>query len=404
MKHVDAELVGETYDQFCEELEFQTVSPPEQDIRVGAFAAATLRVLSHDPDTEAVMKDLIRVRLESGNASASYLANLTLRACQRAFLFGFPNEDFPVHGDDEAYPQSYDKRQNWEANLPRIMASETEFQAYVRSRDVQSNIADRYTSFKLLIELYRDRFGDTPHLLDIGCSADHGLKLLERNEGYYVPNVTQAYLGKHKVDAPHDLKDRIHELVSLPDGIGESVGVDKVPMQLIENDPSTRQWVFACSFYPSELLDKRRYLQYILLGNYQPENIQFIQADFSTSDVEIDPPQDEDGFDMVTFSTVLYQATPKKRETMIENAKRHLKPNGLIVVQDFVNTRRGDPSKLVFPRYWFKEEYGYRTLVFDMQDESAGFQEVFRWQNGRCRELAPNLGALCLQPLIQKAS
>ncbi len=400
MRQLSAETLDHAYEEFQNELEFQAAHLPEHDLYVRAFSAAMLHLLEHDSDVAATMREVVKARLDKGNASATYLSHLTLRACQRVFWFGFMTDPHFQTYDAASYPIGYGDREKWLADLPRIILSEDEFLSYVRTRDLQSNIPDRYTSFKLLGQLYGNRFGVSPSILDVGCSADLGLKLLDKNSGLFVPTIHRAYDGDEIAELPVGLVEALHSKVTSGARIGESVGVDKTPPVSLKDDNDTFQWIFACSLTPSEYMDKERKAQFYNLLAYKPEGVHFQQADFAEDGVTIEVPSGIEGFNMATFCTVIYQIPTSERDKVIANAKRHLLPNGIIVVQDFVNVDPDDPHNLVFPEHWFYEEYGYRTLVLDMQNEEVGFQEVFRWRNGRCHDLAPNVGAACLQQLI----
>jgi hypothetical protein len=68
---------------------------------------------------------------------------------------------------------------------------------------------------------------------------------------------------------------------------------------------------------------------------------------------------------------------------MLHNGKRHLKPGGILVVQEFAQVDPADPQKLYLPDNFDAEPYLYRTLIYDTQLPDAGLQEFIRWENGR---------------------
>jgi SAM-dependent methyltransferase len=100
-------------------------------------------------------------------------------------------------------------------------------------------------------------------------------------------------------------------------------------------------------------------------------------------------------FDVVTLSTILYQVSDQDRSLIQEIAKRYIKPEGVVIYQDFAVKDRDDPTRLHFHDTWFNDRFPYHTLVYDPHSPEE-LQDIFGWENGRCAKMITGLGRLAL--------
>lgn len=254
-------------------------------------------------------------------------------------------------------------------------------------RNLQSNVAERYKTIKLLTGLVRERFDEPPTHLDVGSSVLHGDIKLAFNQMHEPMRVPFGHIEVVKGERNNNAPDRY--LTKLAN-IALQQQVEFGPMMGIDitdvDDPVTKQWVKSCSFYPDELLDERRVSEYDELDQLDPnhERVKVFRDDFAAFDFrkfrEVSP---VDTYDIITFSTVFYQVSPHERTAMLVNASQLLSPRGIIVIQDGVG---GD----------FSKRFNYVTSVIDSTEDNPSEQTVFRWETPRCRKVMLGLGKISI--------
>lgn len=327
------------------ELNRQISRPPGGDLRIAAFASATL-VLLGMPDGR-VVRQVLDLRTISG----SYAANLLLRCLQRQLL-----------ELDERYPEAYQSPESWAAGWERVLKtqhSRQQFFADLSLRQVQSNVSERYKSLKLIGQLTGRR---GPRILDLGASQNHGLKRLALNLSF------TPVTGKSSAE--------LNSLLNQPWPIGPSCGAD-----LAAADNDSAAWARACSFYPSELLDTAARTLYDKLDAASPANVDFVELNAAGSIKQLA----DRNFDLVFASTFLYQLRPGQVPQVRKLAKSVLATDGIIVYQDFIKLQ--PDGRLSFPSNWHSQPFVYRTIV--EKPATGEVLEAFQWQDGRCRGFKP---------------
>jgi SAM-dependent methyltransferase len=245
------------------------------------------------------------------------------------------------------------------------------------------------------------RLSKFPLVLDVGCSQNHGLIKLASDSVWRRPlfrpiaatrPLSSESVGAAAIEPDALATHRLNALLGSSLTFGYGIGVDIAPM----HHPDVKKWARSNSFYPKELLDIDRVEEYDTLDTIRPQNVSFMELDFLKPEQAPylhNPSDDWHGFQVVMMSTVLHQLSAEDRVTMLDVAKRCVRPDGIIVVQDFAHLDPADPSQLVFYERWNDEPYRYRTFIIDMQDPGQ-LQEVFVWDSGRCRALQIGLGRL----------
>ena len=372
---------------FLHELHTQADERATGDSRIAAFAIAASRSVTQNENFRKTIQELLEFRPD---ISPNYAVNLTLRALQKQLNREAYRREYPeAYTDPELWGQAITEVTN-----PTNLAENDEFMWDIMYRHVQSNIAERYKSFVLLMHLMGNRFGENPSILDIGCSQNQGLKRIAFS--HMLPFTPFQSIIQDGHEAPSLEMQILNRLVGTPLQLGPSVGIDIMHPR----DVSNKEWARSCSFYPSELLIDQRREEYDLLDTAEPPQVGFYAADFSEFDHDdFNANSQTTKFDLVTFSTVLYQVSDEgQRQKMLDNARRLLKPHGLIVVQDFATVDPNDKTKMVFHPNWFEHTYLYGTMVIDPLDPTGQVHDVFRWENGRCKRMAAgsDLGRIML--------
>lgn len=251
-------------------------------------------------------------------------------------------------------------------------------------RNLQSNIAERYKSVKLMGALLEDRFERPPTHLDVGSSVLHGdIKLAFNDVDVpFGPIEIVKPTGEHSYERDQYFTKLANIALKQQVQFGSMVGVDITNV----DDPVTRQWVKSCSFYPDELLDENKVREYKVLDELDPnhERVQVFRGDFANLDFkafrEVSPAE---GYDIITFSTIFYQVETHERVAMLVNASQLLSDRGIIIIQDGIG---GD----------FSKNYNYVTSVIDSTARHPSEQVILRWEKPRCQRAALGMGRFSL--------
>lgn len=354
-------------DVLRQELSLQAIRPPADDARIASFSQAVLSMLENPYMNE--LESAVDARTQ---ASPSYAANLLLRGVQTQLLKHEPDYPFP-----------FTQETVWRESLQNIFSDQTVFEELIDdilSRNVQSNVVERYKAFKLIIGLFHERFSEEVTMLDVGCSRNHGLKKLHLNLSFkpFVSGLRQT------ANFPSDLLDVLfngnlkHQIK-----LGDCVGSDIVPLR---RDGKDAFWAKSCSFYPSELMDKASVSEYDYLEYNEVDGVTFVQGDFTAGGLSTSPSMDS--FDIITASTFLYQLNATQLRRARTLFRDLLSKRGVIMYQDFARPS-ADRLDLDFESNWFASLYPYRTLIEFADDSSGSVYEVLRFNNGRCAQWVP---------------
>lgn len=351
------------------------------------FARAALTAVRTQPFFRQNIGDMIDLR---PGLTPAHAVKLLERSYQAALL-----------QTDPSYPYGYNEVAAWHDAFTTIENDDhtAEMLSYrLLTQSVQSNIAERYKTVKLLARVYKERFGDTPSHLDVGSSVLHGDIKLVYNRGtdpQRVPFgdiVVNQPMSKWQLRAleigkkptRHQLATEMANLALRQEvGFGTVIGVDITDV----DDTAIKQWAKSCSFYPNELTDAARVAEYDMLDQLDPEHerVQFVHGDFSnTADIrKLRHAANGERFNIITFSTIFYQVSLRERHAMLVNASQLLTDDGLILIQDA-------------PDGNFETPYRYGASVIDSTRPDLGEQQILSWKTPRCREAMVGIGRLSL--------
>lgn len=358
-------------------LQASLANMPELD----AYRTSYYRALQEQLIEGGPMADLSYDLLDANpNMGSSHFTTQSLRAVQHNVL---------QHRQD--YPIAYTTPAKWHEELDGIATDDARRAAYMYDmhRRLQSTVSDRCKGLAAVAAMawLTRRFTYDYSVADIGCSQNNGLNHLASNIAFGTPDIVRPGSTSGKLDEGY--KMAFEDMLRLAVPLRRGVGVD------INDIESSRSWAFSNSFNPHELLDEDRVQLFHKLINSHYDHVTFEQADYSRlSDERLAAMGDGEQFDVVHFSTMLYQLPEHEREQMLANARKQAKE--FIVVQDFLEIDKNDPRHLLFRDNWHDTAWPYRTVFMDMREETPKWHEAFLWSDGRAMRMTPGLGRLAV--------
>ncbi|GAC1499629.1 MAG: hypothetical protein NVS1B10_02580 [Candidatus Saccharimonadales bacterium] len=373
----------ERFSEFLEGLSDYAASPPGKDPRISAFGHAVIEEF-HDPNSTRFVKFLDEFLISGSLRQNEPLENKydrLLRGCQRGFLNPTYQEDAsnPKFPEEHLDPAAWRKGFDWILDNGEV---ESNFMYDLLVREVSSNIPQRYVSIPIIVGLFRalhpDRFIEPPKIGDAGCSQNLGLIKLAGNSSFGEVTITNGSSTNPKI--LEDKTELINSFVDPNFEIGDSWGFDTMRPW----DPGAKDWAKACSGYPSEFLDKKRAEEYDELFRHQGDaEVGFNEWDITKQPKPGELDVEEKSLDIVFASNVLYLIRPKNRLAAVENLKRLVKDDGIVVFLEFAKANRSRLPKQ--NKQKFKELYNHRAFVTDLTDKHKIAKEFLVYEGGRCR-------------------
>lgn len=322
--------------------------------------------------------------------------NLYLRDNQD-FVLG-TERPFSTH----PYPYGYGNPQAWSARYVTLEVSPTA-QEHFRintKMNVRTTIPDR----GLLVKASALLLGmDEPlRMLDVGCSRNHVAKKLAYPRRRHFPygDVRIVEPAEETVEAVvnRGASQVFNSLLNADNlAVRQIIGIDIQDPLIGQKSPMAekmRLWDRHC-FYPSEYRgNSERIFDFDLLEAMDLEEVGFYLADVT------DPDFDQDAFanvagnqpkaDVAYFSTVAHQLGQQGTDTAIANIRQQLKPDGVIMITEFLDSMTPDGKMEFSPT---REPFTYRHYVLDLAREEDGWQELFAAETGRVRRVMLTLRA-----------
>lgn len=382
-------------EELVEECHTQAINPPKvngyPDKYIAMFSEALHGVISSSDQVADVLAEAINAKREFQPFSASFAFNSIMRLFQmdRMDSIDYPYEDASSwRGELEEYLYDSHKLKNLSLDM----------QMWNVGSDVETRVAGpKLVANTIQAESDRSNF----RILNIGSARDHALAMIAGNVA--LERVMLVKDADQEFDLPK-IEERVNYLINKPISIGDCYGVDLWPLR----DTGWSRFLRACRYYPSELSDKIKRQRYTELEDIRDadKRLHHVDADFSTinsspsfSNGYLEGMHEDDSYDMVLFSTSLYQNYPEKRRVMINNARRLLRAGGFIVVQDFCDDQEG-PILNPIDRLHFlgptSTPFAYSTYVMGKTD--ASFERFASWNNGRCERV--KLSDLALKRVV----
>lgn len=361
-KFLDGRELKENFKKVVKEFEEQSLYPPGNDSIIQACYLATLDLIRNDPFFVSILHNVLKQR---SDLTGKHFVNLYFRALQYIKLFDKKNnlKKLSLQRIKSYLAKNHLLKEVWLKDIKKITLEGNAKNLFVHlllTKDTATTKYQRYISLFALINLLFPK--SSVKVCDFGCGANYGLKGIEKGEKF------------EKVADQTKKKFFTQSLQERP-SISEGLGIDKED----PNDQKSRNWMIACSFYPSELNKLNTTLQFEQRIK-SSKTTSFLEADLTAVPVGKFVPKAY--FDIVIISTVLYQIPdPKMHRIILNKARSCLKRGGILILQDFV--RKDKNGRLNFNESWFNQSYSYGTYVASSQTHWK-LMEVFRFENGRC--------------------
>jgi hypothetical protein len=390
--------IGErtTLESVREVFEKWAIQPQGGDPRIAALSEATLEMFKTDPLFNEAVQFMIEFHEDP---DMNTIRKISRRAPDRihpiplplyaAHLIRVAYQNELLHLEGIGYPDEFDSKEKCLEGWQIIISDQERydnFSSNIAWRNLQTNVADRYKGIKAVIINNQHRFNRPIHYLDVGASMGNGCKKLAINDSFRpIKRTTDWHEDTELLERKPWWNEMLNQKLRSEVIFGKCVGIDVLP----GDDKRTKEWIYSCSFYPSELLDESRVNEYTRLEAARPHNFHgVIAGDFTSrsSLANIHKHSGRNTFDVISFVTVLSQLDDEHRRLMLQNAIHALAPDGLIIIQDFVQTDESQPNELIFLPEW-RKPYSYRTVVIDPFNVNPRPQEALYWQNSRCEEV-----------------
>lgn len=341
--------------RYIDEFSDQAAHPPGGDQFMQACYIAVVSRVKTDPSFAHFFTKL----LSKKRFTPPHFVNLFFRALQYTQLFPERNPEYPYY---------FTTPKQWDILLTHALSTHKEIiEKLLLTKDTTTTIYQRYAGVKAIINaLYPYK---KLRIADFGCGGNFGLPGISQNIEFQSISDQTPY-------------DEVSALLSIPLSLDTGIAVDK------ENplDPLSKAWRLACSFYPIEL-SKMKETEKLEKRLSAVQKVQFIQKDL-LSEHKREPLLPSNFFDVIILSTICYQLTPQEQKFIIATAKKHLRDNGILIIQDFAHIKRNNPTELSFGVSWFGKPFAYRTFVCN-KGATSKMKELLRWENGRCRGVKP---------------
>lgn len=329
------------------ELIDQSHNPPGGDPVLGNFYGTIIEMVESNSKIADI---LMKVKSKRPDITYKHLVNLVFRAYQ---AIKFKQGDFSY--------RLFISFSQWHKELISLYSDnklKANFEKLLLKQSTTTTIYQRYAGVYVIISHF---WQNRPvALTDLGCGGNYGLRGIELRE---------PFKGIYDLTP----KKIVTKLLSSKLNLRNGLSLDK------ENpdDPKVKEWRLACSFYPNELGNLKSVEQFEeRIG--KSKKVRFLQADLLTT-----RKLPKKSMNAVILSMILYQLTLPQQILLIEKAKKLLKKNGIIIVQDYAAKSISNPHHLDFNESWFGRSFSFRTFILGKRTDGK-FLEIFQWNNGRC--------------------
>lgn len=333
----------------------QALTPPGGDPYIGTFYQSFIDFCN---DGHPMALDLIEGVQSERQLTPALHANLLFRAVQANLLntLGYPNE--------------YLTKERWDEHLTGLFSNGSYelVRKILLEKDTTTTIYQRYAGERALMSMLAQ--GKPIRAADIGCGGNYGLPGIEINEPF-----------KPIID--HTLNQIITGYLNSPLELEQGLSIDIHDPYSLEEI----QWRHACGLYPKELMNGELIkIQELEKRLTQSRKVTFHHGDLLNLESGPDLPFDD--FDYVIMNTMLYQHQKHARELGIRNARRLLKPHGVLFIQDFAEKDPDNPTQLLYENISWGQNGAYRLFLTNKRPDSQMY-EALRWKDGRCSEVSP---------------
>ncbi len=351
--------------RFLKEFTDLAERPPGNDPYMQAFYAAAIDLAQ----TNSSFIQLVRgVTQRRESLDPKHFANLFCRGVQY----------LQINGRQSAgYPHGFETKTKWKNELEDIFDNNLEgLEQILLTKSTTTTVYQRYAGAATIMAALFPHT-NALNVADFGCGGNYGLRGLD----------LQIPFGEFK---DHTEDQRVSTLLTQLPQLDNSIAIDLE----IPDDPEIKKWRRAC-LYPQELVHASQ-IDMFEETLKKSENVRFLQADLCDLPIGNDSNMVAgQSHDIVIISTLCYQM-PEQQQTVLETAKEILKPDGIIIIQDFARKTGSNTRSLDFNVNWFGEPYSYRNFVLGARTDWE-MKEVLRWESGRCKSVIPGEDFTLLQ-------
>lgn len=260
-------------------------------------------------------------------------------------------------------------------------------------RLVSSNKPQRYVSIPIITGMLRDQQGrpEEPfNVLDLGCSLNMGLGKLASGSPFSPITVVKELRKDPEEEETDEETTELFNRYAREYTLGHGVGVDIALL-----DRQGKWWAMSNCGYPSEWLDDKleTEFEYIHEAEDRP-NVERVLGDITNPGSLESQGIEPKSYDVVSIMTTAYEMSPQDRVRAWRTADYFVKDDGLVISQEF-----GAVSKSgAFTPFqnMFDNPGKYRTAIKDHATQQARKVPNLRWENGRCKKVQLDVGALAM--------
>lgn len=263
--------------------------------------------------------------------------------------------------------------------------------------NLQSNMADAYGIYHLLTQVFKDRWGQKPTVLDTGSSMALGLKKwLLPGEGFNPIKVVQApdrrqpiVPGEMPVD--EEVQSITDHLMGQSPIVGKAVGYDAIPINPEDKDAFNR--VFSHTFPMSESLrrpDEVAEFRRLMLTQSKDIVLPWrnIHAEYKDTLEQLNEFLPGGKADIAIFSAMLFEQESEKIKTIFDNVAEYCNEGALFFITDFIKADKTNPQGFSFIRGdWWHRPGSFATFVMDPFRPDEPAVEIARFTSRRGTEM-----------------
>ncbi len=332
---------------FLSELIDSAHNPPGNDPVLKSFYTAIVEMVEEGN----ISGFLSKIKDSRKDTTYKHLVNLLYRSFQ---AIKFKQNDF-------SYRDFKDVHQ-WINELKSLISNQktkSYFEKLLLTKSTTTTIYQRYAGPYGLVAYLFD--GQDVRIADLGCGGNYGLRGIATFEPFKkIKDQTSGRL--------------VNKMLAKKISLNQGIALDKED----PDSPEVKLWRLACSFYPKELGEVKQVLSFEERIK-KTKAVKFLKIDLLTTKML---PQIK--VNVAILSTILYQLNFEQQLLMIEQAKKVLSRDGLLIVQDFAAKNLANPKHLDFNESWFGKSFSYRTFISGPKTNFE-FWEILRWDSGRCQ-------------------
>lgn len=184
--------------------------------------------------------------------------------------------------------------------------------------------------------------------------------------------------------------------------LGRGYGIEVDPPQAEEDHHRIKGFTMDPSQLDRRAPQGREEDTYDMLVMAPPPSVISIRGDFLDLPHEQAKLLEEDKADMAFLSHIFPQ-NPGREKEIITKVLKNLKPNGIIMLNEYASPHPENATKLIYPSNWYSTHWRCSTLGLLASRPEEGFFPIFNWRTAHCehvRIIQEGLSRLALDHLM----